>query len=57
VINVEATDKMSNKTLRLVLGDQLNSNHSWFKAADDSVTYVMMEVRTETDYASHHIQK
>jgi deoxyribodipyrimidine photolyase-related protein len=48
---------MSNKTLRLVLGDQLNSNHSWFKAADDSVTYVMMEVRTETDYASHHIQK
>lgn len=57
MINVEATDKMSNKTLRLVLGDQLNSNHSWFKAADDSVTYVMMEIRTETDYASHHIQK
>ena len=57
MINVEATDKMSNKTLRLVLGDQLNSNHSWFKTADDSVTYVMMEVRTETDYASHHIQK
>ncbi|WP_074724021.1 cryptochrome/photolyase family protein [Flavobacterium frigoris] len=48
---------MSNKTLRLVLGDQLNSNHSWFKAVDDSVTYVMMEIRTETDYASHHIQK
>ncbi|CAM2828688.1 deoxyribodipyrimidine photolyase-related protein [Flavobacterium frigoris] len=57
MINVEATEKMSNKTLRLVLGDQLNSNHSWFKAVDDSVTYVMMEIRTETDYASHHIQK
>lgn len=45
------------KTLRLVLGDQLNSHHSWFKTVDDSVTYVMMEIRTETDYASHHIQK
>ena len=46
-----------NKTLRLILGDQLNSNHSWFKSVDDSVTYVMMEIRTETDYAQHHIQK
>jgi deoxyribodipyrimidine photolyase-related protein len=45
------------KTLRLVLGDQLNSNHSWFKTIDESVTYVMMEIRTETDYATHHIQK
>jgi deoxyribodipyrimidine photolyase-related protein len=46
-----------NKTMRLILGDQLNSNHSWYKTADDSVTYVMMEIRTETDYALHHIQK
>jgi deoxyribodipyrimidine photolyase-related protein len=45
------------KTLRLILGDQLNSNHSWFLTTDDSVTYVMMEIRTETDYATHHIQK
>ena len=45
------------KTLRLILGDQLNSNHSWFETINESVTYVMMEVRTETDYASHHIQK
>ena len=45
------------KTLRLLLGDQLNSQHSWFKKIDDSVTYVMMEIRTETDYAKHHIQK
>lgn len=48
---------MKNKTLRLLLGDQLNSNHSWFATVDDSVTYVMMEVRTETDYVVHHIQK
>jgi len=45
------------KTLRLILGDQLNGNHSWFKTMDDSVTYVLMEVRTETDYVWHHIQK
>ncbi len=45
------------KTLRLILGDQLNSNHSWFKTVDDSVTYVMMEIRSETDYVKHHIQK
>jgi len=45
------------KTLRLLLGDQLNSNHSWFSTVDDSITYVMMEIRTETDYALHHVQK
>jgi deoxyribodipyrimidine photolyase-related protein len=47
----------TNKTLRLVLGDQLNINHSWFKKVDESVTYVLMEIRSETDYAQHHIQK
>jgi deoxyribodipyrimidine photolyase-related protein len=45
------------KTLRLVLGDQLNEQHSWFKGTGDHVTYVLMEVRTETDYVKHHIQK
>ena len=45
------------KTLRLILGDQLNINHSWFKKVDASVTYLLMEVRSETDYARHHIQK
>ncbi len=45
------------KTLRLILGDQLNMAHSWFQQADDRVTYVMMEVRQETDYVTHHIQK
>lgn len=47
----------SNKTLRLILGDQLNINHSWFKTVDEMVTYVFMEIRSETDYAQHHIQK
>lgn len=45
------------KTVRLILGDQLNHQHSWFKQIDDSVLYVMMELRQETDYAKHHIQK
>lgn len=45
------------KTLRLILGDQLNSKHSWFNTVNDSVTYVLMEVRSETDCTTHHIQK
>lgn len=45
------------KTLRLILGDQLNPLHSWYREKDDSVLYALMEVRTETDYAWHHIQK
>ena len=43
--------------LRLILGDQLNSNHSWFKEVDGSTTYFMAEMRQETDYVVHHIQK
>jgi len=45
------------KVLRLILGDQLDELHSWFKTPDNSVTYVMMEIRQETDYVKHHIQK
>lgn len=45
------------KTLRLILGDQLNSQHSWFEKIDNSYTYLMLELRQETDYVSHHIQK
>ncbi len=45
------------KTLRLILGDQLNAQHSWFDDVDDSVVYLMMEMRQETDYVAHHIQK
>lgn len=45
------------KTIRLILGDQLNSAHSWFNETSEEITYVLMEIRTETDYATHHIQK
>ena len=44
-------------TLRLILGDQLNPEHSWFSARDEQVIYVLMEVRQETDYVLHHAQK
>ena len=43
--------------LKLILGDQLNINHSWFEKVDKSVVFIMMEIRQETDYAQHHIQK
>ncbi|TAE23581.1 MAG: cryptochrome/photolyase family protein [Candidatus Kapaibacterium sp.] len=45
------------KTLRIILGDQLNSQHTWFQEPRTDVVYAMMEVRQETDYVQHHIQK
>ncbi|MFV8357283.1 cryptochrome/photolyase family protein, partial [Flavobacterium sp. XS1P32] len=45
------------KKLRLILGDQLNSEHSWFKQIDHDTVYVLAEMRQETDYVKHHIQK
>ncbi|MES2578549.1 MAG: cryptochrome/photolyase family protein, partial [Bacteroidota bacterium] len=43
--------------LRLILGDQLNLEHSWFQENDDNTIYVLAEMRQETDYVKHHIQK
>jgi deoxyribodipyrimidine photolyase-like uncharacterized protein len=40
------------KILRLLLGDQLHEKHSWFKKVDRDVTYVLMEIRQETDYVN-----
>ncbi len=44
-------------TLRLLLGDQLNLKHSWFKNTDPNTFYLIAEMRQETDYVLHHIQK
>lgn len=44
-------------TIRLVLGDQLNPLHTWFRETSVDVVYVMMEIRQETDYVLHHAQK
>ncbi|WP_289024315.1 cryptochrome/photolyase family protein [uncultured Salegentibacter sp.] len=43
--------------LRLILGDQLNHKHTWFKEQEKNTLYVLMEMRQETDYVMHHIQK
>ncbi|MGB3775447.1 MAG: cryptochrome/photolyase family protein [Leeuwenhoekiella sp.] len=45
------------KILRLILGDQLNHKHSWYDQPEDDVLYFMAEMRQETDYVMHHIQK
>lgn len=45
------------KSLRLILGDQLNLQHSWFAQTDSEVSYCLFEMRQETDYVAHHIQK
>ena len=43
--------------VRLILGDQLNSEHSWFEQVNSDVIYVMFEMCQETNYVKHHIQK
>ena len=45
------------KTLRLILGDQLNRQHSWFEKIDANTLYLFVEIRQETDYVLHHAQK
>ncbi len=45
------------REIRLILGDQLNVNHSWFDTKDDNILYVMMEILPESEYVRHHIQK
>ena len=52
-----STQQPRTHTLRLLLGDQLNPEHSWFATPDEGVVYVLMEVRQETDYVLHHAQK
>lgn len=44
-------------TLRLILGDQLNSGHSWYREKDDGVLYIIAELHQEAGYVKHHIQK
>ncbi|MCY9826880.1 cryptochrome/photolyase family protein [Vibrio chagasii] len=48
---------MNYKTVRLILGDQLNIEHSWFDHVSDEVIYIIAELKQETDYVASHIQK
>lgn len=45
------------KTLRFILGDQLNYEHSWYENTNEDVLYFMAEMKQETNYVKHHIQK
>lgn len=45
------------RTLRLILGDQLNPQHSWFNEVNPEVRYVFFELTQEQEYVTHHIQK
>jgi (6-4)DNA photolyase len=47
----------SQKKLRLILGDQLNAAHPWFKEVDEDCTYLIAELHQEANYVTHHIQK
>ncbi|MBC3929572.1 cryptochrome/photolyase family protein [Undibacterium sp. CY21W] len=52
-----ASTALPHRTIRLILGDQLNPQHRWFSEVDDATTYVFMEVQQETEYVLHHAQK
>lgn len=43
--------------MRLILGDQLNINHSWYRQPEPDVLYVIAELHQESTYVKHHIQK
>lgn len=45
------------KTLRLILGDQLNAKHRWFRQRDEQVLYLLAELPQELTYVKHHGQK
>lgn len=48
---------MTKPVLRLIMGDQLNITHSWFKDPPSHAEYLLMEVKEEATYVRHHIQK
>jgi len=43
--------------IRLILGDQLNTRHSWFAEKDAKTLYILAEIREEATYVNHHVQK
>ncbi|SIS69547.1 cryptochrome/photolyase family protein [Neptunomonas antarctica] len=45
------------KTVRWILGDQLNARHSWFQEKSEDTLYVIAELPQEVNYVRHHVQK
>ena len=56
IVTMSETTK-SYKTLRLILGDQLNGSHSWFKINQPNTLYIIAELKQEATYTKHHKQK
>lgn len=48
---------MQAKHLKLILGDQLNPQHSWYQTVNNDVVFVIAELHQEANYTKHHIQK
>ncbi|CAH1002017.1 (6-4) photolyase [Neolewinella maritima] len=48
---------MPYQRLRLLLGDQLNEQHSWFATVNEDTVYALFECHAEATYCEHHIQK
>ena len=44
------------RRLRLILGDQLNLEHSWFSEPDESILIVVAELKQEAKYVRHHVE-
>ena len=45
------------ETIRFILGDQLNHDHSWYAEKDEHTLYVVAEIFEEATYTRHHVQK
>ena len=45
------------KILRVILGDQLNAQHSWYQEQNDDHLYLIAELHQEQQYVRHHVQK
>ena len=43
--------------LCLILGDQLNASHSWYKNVNEQTLFVIAELHQEQVYTKHHVQK
>lgn len=52
-----ASQKKAYTTIRLILGDQLDLNHSWFSETNPGHLYVLAELPSEVGYVRHHILK
>jgi len=44
-------------SINLILGDQLNHEHSWFTEPREDTLFVIAELYEEASYVPHHAQK